>query len=64
MRAHGVPNFPDPMTLAQVPRDTNVMINGPLAFPLGTSIDPGSPAFVRAGAVCGGPGREGRPKGG
>jgi hypothetical protein len=72
MRSHGVTNFPDPLsrggfpdpvTRSQVPPNTNVLVEGSLMFPLGSTIDPGSPAFHQADAACGGhPG--GQPKGG
>jgi hypothetical protein len=62
MRAHGVSNFPDPVTRLASPR-TNVIVDGPILFPLGPSIDPQAPAFQHADAVCGQP-RGGHPQGG
>jgi hypothetical protein len=63
MRAHGVPGFPDPVFPGQVPRNTNVLLEGGMMFPLGPTIDINSPAFQQAGAACGqAPG--GQPKGG
>jgi hypothetical protein len=59
MRAHRVPNFPDPMTRSEVPRNTDVIVQGQLMFPVGSSIDPGSPAFQQAASACG----QGRPGG-
>lgn len=64
MRTHGVANFPDPETPSQVSPNTDVLIEGGMVFPIGSAIDPDSPAFKRAGAVCGGPAAGGQPKGG
>jgi hypothetical protein len=64
MRAHGVPSFPDPVTLSEVPRNRNVFGVGSMVFPLGVTIDPQSPAFRRAGGACGAQLPGGRPKGG
>jgi hypothetical protein len=44
MRAHGVPNMPDPTRGG----------NGGVAFPAGGAVDPHSPAFQRALHECGG----------
>jgi hypothetical protein len=64
MRAHRVPNFPDPMTRSQGPRNTDVLIQGDVIFPVGSSIDPGSPAFQQAASACGGGPPRGAPHGG
>jgi hypothetical protein len=45
MRAHGVPDFPDPKFPA----------NGGIALGTGAEIDPNSPAFQQAQQVCGNP---------
>lgn len=45
MRAHGVPNFPDPKFPA----------HGGIALGTGAEIDPNSPAFQHAQQVCGNP---------
>jgi hypothetical protein len=44
MRAHGVPNFPDP-----------VFRNGRLGISPGAGTDPNSPAVLGAGKACGNP---------
>lgn len=67
VRAHGLSSFPDPELLSQIPRNTDVMSEGPLAFPVSPGFDPGSPAFQRAADACGGMGGtepKGKPKGG
>ena len=64
MRAHGVPNFPDPVSRSQVSRNTDVLMQGNLMFPVGSSIDPGAPAFQQAAAACGLGGPGGAPHGG
>ena len=64
MRASGVPNFPDPLTRSQVPPNTNVLLEGSMMFPLGSTIDPGSPAFQRANGACSQQIPGGPPKGG
>ena len=64
MRAHRVPNFPDPMTRSEVPRNTDVLIQGDVVFPVGSSIDPGSPAFQQAASACGESPPGGAPHGG
>ena len=63
MRAHGVPNFPDPVTSSPAP-NTNAIVQGGLIFPLGSTIDPNSPAFKHADAACGQRGPSGPPTGG
>jgi hypothetical protein len=62
MRAHGVTDFPDPAT-SLVQRNTNVIVQGGILFPLGSSINPQAPTFQRADAACGRTPR-GQPKGG
>lgn len=52
MRAHGVPSFPDPVS-SPANHNTNVIVQGGLMFPIGSTIDPGSPAFRHADAACG-----------
>jgi hypothetical protein len=64
MRDHRVPDFPDPMTRSQVPPNTNVLVEGSMMFPVGTTIDVASPAFKQAAAGCGLGGPGGQPKGG
>jgi hypothetical protein len=52
VRKHGVPNFPDPSTRATA----GFMFRG-VAFPVGPSFNPQSPAFKQAQSACGiGPG--------
>jgi hypothetical protein len=63
MRAHGVPTFPDPAT-SLASGTANVIVDGPILFPLGSSIDPQAPAFQQADAACGGQPRGGHPQGG
>jgi hypothetical protein len=63
MRAHGVPTFPDPVT-SLANRTINVIEQGGILFPLGSSIDPQAPAFQQADAICGGQPRGGHPQGG
>lgn len=46
MRAHGVPNYPDPT----FPKGGGILQGGP-----GSGINPNSPAFQRAARSCGGP---------
>ncbi len=62
MRAHGVPSFPDPVTTVASPT-ADVIEQGGLMFPVGSSIDPSSPTFEHADALCG-QARGGTPKGG
>jgi len=45
MRAHGVPNMPDPSEASS---------NGGVAFSTSSGVDPNSPAFKRAQQECGG----------
>jgi hypothetical protein len=55
MRVHGLPNFPDPTTHPPTPGNgVNAVIgrNG-VFLVLGSGIDPRSPAFEHAAAVCG-----------
>ena len=58
MRAHGVPNFPDPArTLPRNPSDwsarySRVGILGGLVYAMPKSIDPQSPFYTRALAAC------------
>ena len=63
IRAHGVPRFPDPVT-SPASHDVNVIDDAGILFPVGTEVDPGSPAFQRADATCGGRPRGGHPQGG
>lgn len=63
MRSHGVPGFPDPVTSLTSP-NVNVIVDGGILFPLGSSVDPQAPAFQRAATTCGGPPRVGQPRGG
>jgi hypothetical protein len=66
MRAHGVPNLPDPVTSPPAP-STNVIIVGAIFFAVGSTIDPGAPAFRHADRLCaglGGPAPRGHPQGG
>jgi hypothetical protein len=62
MRAHGVPDFSDPVT-SLASRNTNVIVDGLILFPLSPSTDPSAPAFQRADGICGQP-RTGHPQGG
>ena len=48
IRKHGVPNFPDPSTSANV----GLAFRG-LVFPVGAGFNPDSPAFKQAQAACG-----------
>jgi hypothetical protein len=64
MRDHRVPDFPDPMARSHVPPNTNVLVEGSMMFPVGTTIDVASPAFRQAAAACGLGGPGGQPKGG
>ncbi len=63
MRAHGVPGFPDPVTSLSN-HNVNVIVDGAILFPLGSSIDPQAPAFQQADATCGVTQRGGQPQGG
>jgi hypothetical protein len=67
MRAHGVTGFPDPV-VATRGLDRAIVV-GAIAFVIPPTIDQFSPAFNRAGKVCGhflggGPAPSGQPKGG
>jgi len=56
MRAHGVPNFPDPLTTvpsSPAPGAVAVLDLHGMAFELGSGISPGSPAFQQAATDCG-----------
>jgi hypothetical protein len=64
MRTHRVPDFPDPVTRSQVPRNTDVLMQGGVVFPVGSSVDPGSPAFQQAASACGEGPPGGAPHGG
>jgi hypothetical protein len=63
MRAHRVPSFPDPVTFL-ASRSTNVLVEGGMMFPIGSTVNPQSPAFERAAAACGQGRPVGQPKGG
>jgi hypothetical protein len=56
MRAHGVPDFPDPLTTAPSSPPAGAVaildLRG-MAFELGPGINPGSPAFQQAATDCG-----------
>jgi hypothetical protein len=49
IRAHGVPNFPDPSTNSSQP---GLFFRG-VVFPVGPDFNPQSPAFTQAQALCG-----------
>jgi hypothetical protein len=52
MRAHGEPDFPDPML--KVPSgSTRVLAFHGMAFAVGFGLDPRSPAFEQAASACG-----------
>jgi len=57
MRAHGVPNFPDPMTKIPSPLPVNGVVSDieGAVFVFTDNIDQQSPVFVHAAAVCGFP---------
>jgi hypothetical protein len=63
MRVHRVPNFPDPVT-SSASRNTDALVEGGMMFPIGSTIDPRSPAFKRASAACAPGSSSGQPKGG
>lgn len=63
MRRHGVPRFPDPVALSQI-GSSAALVDGGVAFPLGASIDPSSPAYTRAATNCGQSAPAGPPRGG
>ena len=52
MRAHGVPDFPDPTETAPAGVTRILAIRG-MVFALGSGIDPRSPAFRQAAPACG-----------
>jgi hypothetical protein len=60
MRQHGVTNFPDPIVTTKPPYELNlnpadyseVTAGGGLVIALPISINPQSPAFVKAGKIC------------
>jgi len=57
MRAHGVPNFPDPTSSPPPPSSGNAL-GGPGSYlALGTPQEQQSPAYKHAAAVCGDPAR-------
>jgi hypothetical protein len=52
MRAHGVPQFPDPAL--SVPRHAQrVLVLAGMVFAIPASVDPSSPAFQQAAHACG-----------
>jgi hypothetical protein len=56
MRAHGVPNFPDPLMTAPSsppPGAVAILELRGMAFELGPGTNPGSPAFQQAATDCG-----------
>jgi len=61
MREHGVTNFPDPIVTTKPPYELNlnpadyseVTAGGGLVIALPISINPQSPAFEKAGKICG-----------
>jgi hypothetical protein len=63
MRAHGVPSFPDPVTSLPAGSD-DVIVQGPILFPLGSAINTQAPTFERADGSCGGQPPAGHPQGG
>jgi hypothetical protein len=63
MRAHRVPSFPDPVTFS-ASRSTDALVEGGMMFPIGSTVNPQSPAFERAAAACGQGRPVGQPKGG
>jgi len=52
MRAHGVPNFPDPLSGSRSPTGLALSLDG-VTFAVSPSIQPRSPAFQHAAADCG-----------
>jgi hypothetical protein len=52
MRAHGVPNFPDPSDTPP-PGVTRILALHGMVFAVGSAIDPRSPAFRQAATACG-----------
>jgi hypothetical protein len=53
MRAHGVPNFPDPTTAPPPPTSGTVIGGNGWYLALGTSQERQSPAYQRAAPTCG-----------
>jgi hypothetical protein len=53
MRAHGLPGFPDPTTTPPAPGHGDVIGRGGMFFVLGTTVNPGSPAFEQPARACG-----------
>jgi hypothetical protein len=51
MRAHGVPTFPDPTTSTGGITE-GLFLHG-MVFPIGSGINPQSPAFTQAANACG-----------
>jgi hypothetical protein len=52
MRRHGVPNFPDPSSSLNPPAGLTLVLRG-MEFPVGSAINPRSPAFQQAAGACG-----------
>ena len=52
MRAHGVPNFPDPSTTPPPPSSGNVLGGNGTYLGLGTAQERQSPAYERAARAC------------
>ncbi len=52
MRAHGVPQFPDP-AFSPVRNAQHVLVMPGMAFAIPSSVDPKSPAFRSAASACG-----------
>jgi hypothetical protein len=52
MRAHGVPQFPDP-AFSPVRNAQRVLVMPGMAFAIPSSVDPKAPAFQRAARACG-----------
>jgi len=52
MRAHGVPQFPDP-AFSPVRNSQHVLVMPGMAFAIPSSVDPKSPAFQQAARTCG-----------
>jgi len=53
LRAHGLPNVPDPTTSPPPPSGGNVIGRGGLFLALGPGINGQSPAFKQAAGACG-----------
>ena len=54
VRAHGVPNFPDPSVSAPSGAHFVIALRG-MVFAFTSAFDPRSPAFIHAATVCGVP---------